>query len=382
MPRGADDRYWEGPGLPSVFKHTLLQKYMPQFAGMTGSRAETKRVVVLDGFAGRGRYKDGSPASAERILKIAQDQSANGTLSWTCFFVEREDEDAAQLVKVVGQYAGHGVTARAHHGSVLDVLDDVVRAAVGCPLFLFLDPCGLGIPYERLVSLLRDDRRAQWPPTEILLNFSLEAVRRIGGHVASTQGSEATMRRLDEALGGDWWRGEFVQGVSSDAVATVVARFGERLGNDSNMDIVSVPVLRAPTHQPVYHLVFGTRSDYGLWVFGDSVAWATQAWWDTLGEIEIEQDPPMLFPPSQAQRPSLELVESRALAEITGNLEAIMQDWPSFRVVDHTLRVFGNSYGQVRETIVRQAIKTLHRAGRTPSTGQGRKIRELEVRRP
>jgi three-Cys-motif partner protein len=146
MPRGADDRYWEGPGLPSVFKHTLLQKYMPQFAGMTGSRAQTKRVVVLDGFAGRGRYKDGSPASAERILKIAQDQSANSTLSWTCFFVEREDEDAAQLVKVVGQYAEQGVTARAHHGSVLDVLDDVVRAAVRCPLFLFLDPCGLGIP--------------------------------------------------------------------------------------------------------------------------------------------------------------------------------------------------------------------------------------------
>ncbi len=118
MPRGADDRYWEGPGLPSVFKHTLLQKYMPQFAGMTGSRAQTKRVVVLDGFAGRGRYKDGRPASAERILKIAQDQSANGTLSWTCFFVEREHEDAAQLVKVVGQYAGHGVTATAHDGSV------------------------------------------------------------------------------------------------------------------------------------------------------------------------------------------------------------------------------------------------------------------------
>jgi endonuclease/exonuclease/phosphatase family metal-dependent hydrolase len=46
MPRGADDRYWEGPGLSSVFKHTLLQKYMPQFAGMTGSRAQTKRVVV------------------------------------------------------------------------------------------------------------------------------------------------------------------------------------------------------------------------------------------------------------------------------------------------------------------------------------------------
>ena len=35
MPRGADDRYWQEQGLPSVFKHTLLDKYVPQFAGIT-----------------------------------------------------------------------------------------------------------------------------------------------------------------------------------------------------------------------------------------------------------------------------------------------------------------------------------------------------------
>jgi hypothetical protein len=29
MPRGADDRYWELPRLPSVFKHTLLDRYVP-----------------------------------------------------------------------------------------------------------------------------------------------------------------------------------------------------------------------------------------------------------------------------------------------------------------------------------------------------------------
>lgn len=201
MPRGADDRYWHEPGLPSVFKHTLLDKYVPQFAGMTGSRAQAKRVVFLDGFAGPGRYDDGTPASAERILKIAQHQSASGTVSWTCFFVEREDDDAAQLALVVDEYARQGVTTTAHHGSVLEVLDDVVRTAAGCPLFLFLDPCGLGIPYERLIRLLRKERQAVWPPTEILLNFSLEAVRRIGGHVGSERGSETTMRRLDVALG-------------------------------------------------------------------------------------------------------------------------------------------------------------------------------------
>ena len=165
MPRGADDRFWEGPGLPSVFKHTLIDKYVPQFAGMTGSRAG-KRVVFMDGFAGRGRFSDGSPASAERILRIAHNQGKKGTVFWTCFFVERKKSDAVELATVVDDYVRLGVNASAHHGSVLDVLDDVLRAASGCPLFLFLDPCGLGIPYDRLIALLRNERRAQWPPTE------------------------------------------------------------------------------------------------------------------------------------------------------------------------------------------------------------------------
>jgi three-Cys-motif partner protein len=382
MPRGADDQFWEGPGLPSVFKHTLLDKYVPQFAGMTGSRATARRVVFLDGFAGRGRYRDGSPASAERILRIAQNQGERRTVFWTCFFVEVEDDDAAQLAAVVDQYARQGVTATAHHGSVLEVLDDVVRTAAGCPLFLFLDPCGLGIPYERLVTLLRDERRAVWPPTEVLVNFSLEAVRRIGGHVGSERGFEATMRRLDEAVGGGWWREHFTAGVSGDAVAAVVSSFVEALGHDSGMDIVVVPVRRAPKQKPVYHLVFGTRAQHGLWAFGDSVAQATQAWWDTREERTTEDDAGRLFPFAQLDRPSLDTIKARALAEIVDNLEGLMGDYPSFRVVDHTIRVFGSYYGQVRETLVREAIKTLHRDGRTPSDGKGPKIRELVVERP
>jgi hypothetical protein len=82
MPRGADDRYWQEPGLPSVFKHTLLEKYVPQFAGMTGSRSAARRVVFLDGFAGRGRFSDGSPASAELILRMAKNQGDKGTAVW------------------------------------------------------------------------------------------------------------------------------------------------------------------------------------------------------------------------------------------------------------------------------------------------------------
>ena len=68
--RGADDRYWGEQGLPSVFKHAHLDKYVPQFAGRPAPEP-ARRVVFLDGFAGRGRSATDSPASAERILRIA-----------------------------------------------------------------------------------------------------------------------------------------------------------------------------------------------------------------------------------------------------------------------------------------------------------------------
>src|SRR3954464_918823 len=108
MATGAGDKYWAGQALPSVFKHTLLNQYVPQFAGMTGSIG--RRVVYLDGYAGRGRYTDGTPASAEKIMMVAQQQFERVGLAWTCFFVEQDPESARALSTVVAEYVAKGVT--------------------------------------------------------------------------------------------------------------------------------------------------------------------------------------------------------------------------------------------------------------------------------
>jgi len=98
MATGAGDQYWEQPGLPTVFKHDLLRRYLPQFAGRTGSHAVG--VVYLDGYAGRGRYEDGTPASAELILQIAVNQAAQG-IRYRLFFYEPDEKSYAVLDTVV-----------------------------------------------------------------------------------------------------------------------------------------------------------------------------------------------------------------------------------------------------------------------------------------
>jgi three-Cys-motif partner protein len=262
MATGAGDQFWEQQRLPGVFKHDLLRRYLPRFAGKTGSRAPG--VVYLDGYAGRGRYQDGSPASAERILQIAEQQGAQG-INYRLFFFESNPESFATLDGVVGEYGARGIQAQADDCEVIGGLDQVVDAARGKPLFLFLDPCGLGIPFPILTRTLSGPRAVKWPPTEVLLNFSLDAVRRIAGHVVSATPTEKSMLRLDAVLGGDWWRDLVQQGVNDQAVDEIVRGFMERLGRATGMRILAIPVRRHPAQKPVYFLVFGqeTLSEYG-----------------------------------------------------------------------------------------------------------------------
>ena len=55
---------------------------------------------------------------------------------------------------------------------------------------MFLDPFGLTIPFDRVVQVMKGKdksgySRVREPRTELLMNFSYEAVRRISGVVRS-----------------------------------------------------------------------------------------------------------------------------------------------------------------------------------------------------
>ncbi|OEJ22923.1 hypothetical protein AR457_37505 [Streptomyces agglomeratus] len=129
MSSGTGGSYWADKALPSVFKHELLKRYLPQFGGMTGSRSHDKRVVYLDGYAGEGRYENGEPASAELALRIAADLQSRAGLTLLCFFSESQPKSFDLLHEVVQQYRASGVLAHAHRGEVDGVLDQVVDRA-------------------------------------------------------------------------------------------------------------------------------------------------------------------------------------------------------------------------------------------------------------
>lgn len=386
MSSGTGGRYWADKALPSVFKHDLLKRYLPQFGGMTGTHSHDKRVVYLDGYAGEGRYENGEPASAEIALTVASALGHKPGLTLECYFCETQAKSFDRLQTVVQQYLARGVQAHAHRGEVDGVLDQVVQRAVRDPLFLFLDPCGLVLPQDRLVDVLAHKRPQKWPPTELLMNFSMMAVWRLGGHVRSPKGNERSLQRFDDVCGGTWWREYFADAVAShakdgaaeDAIEAVAAEYARRLERRTGMLVQSVPVSHSPRKRAVYRLVFATRSPYGLWVFGDTVARARATWWETLEEREEDDT---LFSMASLTRPDPKEVEARAVPEIAKNLAQLLaRTRRPVKLVEHTLDVFGAFYGQVTEPVVRRAVQLLHEQGGTPSTGVGvRKTREITV---
>lgn len=364
---GAGEEFWERERLPGLFKHTLLTKYLPKFGGKTGSRAG--RVVFFDGYAGRGRHLDGSPGSAELMLKLAAGQARAG-ISWQCFFSEHDATSFTSLERVVAEYSDR-VQVECRKTDVDLMLDDVLQAAHGDPLFVFLDPCGLGLPLPRLADALNS--RPRRLPTEVLLNLSMDAIRRIGGHLNSPAGSDRVVLSLDEALGGSWWQAVW-QVSGSDAVADEFAR---RLSRECRMTVQWMPVRRALHNKPLYYLVFGTRSMHGIYEMSDAAALAGQSWRDA--EARSHDDPGALF--GEAPATTLQQLARDALPEVKGNILSLLEQHERFVVVDHVHEILGDHLGEVRNLVIRTAVKELHAEGRTGCNGRG-DITRMVVTRP
>ncbi|MEU0427451.1 three-Cys-motif partner protein TcmP [Streptomyces canus] len=363
----------------SIFKHAILRRYITAYAAMVGSSSAGHRVAIVDGFAGRGRYPNGTPASGELILQAAA-KASRAIVEVT--LVEKNRADYEKLAQVVGEYQARGVQARAHQGLVHNHLDSIVEAATGIPLFLFLDPCGAGLPFADLARVLAGERRPKRPSTEVLLNFSADFTRRATGALAAGHDSHESLPALDRVCGGDWWREVALQARGSnssfEASAEAVARaYTDRLARMTGMHGVTVPVKRRVGHQPVYHLVFLTRSPFGVWVFADAIARARREWLEALGPDEDDA----LFSYDGVVADVLAQEQEKARERVLQNLRKVVARRHRTKLVDEVWSVFEGVYGLANDTTVRAALELATEDGTVSVIEQGKKIRDAVIGR-
>jgi three-Cys-motif partner protein len=278
----------------AILKHGILNRYLSRFVGMVGSRSLDGRVGYIDGFAGSGEYVHPvtgrrSPGSPKIALEIAAKEE-NRQLE--CTFIELKSRQFATLKSVVEESGN--LFAIALEGDVRAHLQQALARYESLPLLVFLDPFGTSLETGTVVDIMR---RHGDKPTEVLLNFSVESVRRIGGRLfekAGAPGRQASLKRMDNWLGGDWWRAIFlatdldgVQDRVNLAADRVYVEYVRRVNHSANSRAFTVPIRRQPHHLPIFYLVLFYRRNYAVLPFNEAVSMATQDWRFHLQDLDL-----------------------------------------------------------------------------------------------
>ncbi len=348
-----------------MFKHAVLWNYVNIWTRMIPKTTTAAQAVVVDGYAGPGRHLvDHSPASGEMLMAAA----INAADPIHCFLIEKDPKTFRSLSMVVDELNRRRSVGTALCGTLDDHKAEILASADHIPLLLFLDPCGVLTPFKSLVNLLTVDRSpSRRPVTELLVNFSADATRRIGG--AWMKGDRSSGDLLDRLLGGDWWRSVADRSVKEDggewalAVHRIAEGYASRLGTATGMQSIVIPVMRRARHrQPVCHLIFFTRGGHGLWVFADAAARARRPWLLAQGSHDDDESDG-LFPSEDPVQIRLDGEDAAAQPLIATNIRRLAESIGSFVPVEHTAAILGDQLGIARETIVERALKSLVDAG-------------------
>jgi len=358
---GRSDRFFEELRPAGVLKLGIYKRYLPVFATMTGKRAPGNRVALLDAYAGAGVYGDGAPGSPALAAEVAEQLGRIRNLEG--YFVEADERNFRTLCQTL---AGKP-NLHPYPGRIEDHLQVVMKEVGQAPLFAFFDPFGLTVPFDMLVNevLARKIHTGPFgPPTEVLINFSLPGLRRNAGK----KRVPGARKRLDEVLGGGWWR-EIWDSGANDRQPRIIKGYVERLRDASGGWAAATMPVRARWEGPVvYCLILLTSYNPALWRLNEAVSSAMEELRAFCHQVEGRLD---LEP--------LEDREERWQAQIVANLERLLAEKGPFVVGREIRGVYDGVLWHAREKHVRRAIKQLHAASKIRTDGKGDVERMLIV---
>lgn len=295
----ADPGMWDYPEHTQA-KHDIFGYYLdawfPILSRWNG------RVLIIDGFAGRGEYNDGQPGSPIIALDHLLSHRAWPTISHREFvfmFIEHNAENVASLEQALAGYRSrweeeHGqqwpanVKYQVRHGTFADQARDLTaylqqQKANLAPTFAFIDPFGWkGLPLEVISALLG------YPRCEVFVNFMCGWVNRFIEH----PDQQENMRELFGMPVPDVLAGY----EDGDRIEYLRDFYVEQLRARAGFTYVRWFEMRNHTGNIAYYLMHGTRSEVGLEKMKDAM-WRTDpsgdySFSDTLAGL------PVLFQPT------------------------------------------------------------------------------------
>jgi three-Cys-motif partner protein len=250
-------------------KHLVLRSYVDAwfpvmaYAELDAHRRQLKfgmpRLLMVDGFAGLGRYVGDEPGSPLIMLDALRSHKAFdrfGNVSFIFLFIEydaRRVKHLEEQVAALGQLPPN-VHVHIEHGAFQTVfgrvIDEISPGRVLVPTFAFIDPFGYSYSPMSLTG-----RLLGFPRAEALVFLPLSYVARFVGR----SGQDAAMMAL---FGTERWR-EAIPLKGLERREFLLGLFEEQLRAQSSIQYVRSFQLRTQDGND-YRLVFATGNKKGL----------------------------------------------------------------------------------------------------------------------
>ncbi|WP_197415199.1 three-Cys-motif partner protein TcmP [Mycobacterium sp. M26] len=245
-------------------KHQILQHYLGAWYPILGTW--NRRVLYIDGFAGRGRYGDGSEGSPQIALRALLDHGhlkRLGNCEFVFMFIEKNRQNveslAAELETFKASYdpwppnvkiGVYNASFDDHMGEVITTMREQNKRLA--PTFAFVDPFGYTrFPMELLGSI------GSTPNSELLINFMVGFVHRF----IERDGQQKSIRELygmevDEVL--------TQLEAGEDRIEQLVDVYRGKVSEAANLPLTQRFYMVNETGNISYALIHATRSKVGL----------------------------------------------------------------------------------------------------------------------
>jgi three-Cys-motif partner protein len=359
-------------------KDLILRYYLKPYLAKVSRLG--RPICIIDGFAGPGRYGDGTPGSP-LIIAEAIREMASRPVSVKLLCIEQDFDLFGRLRNNLASFE----FSEARHSDFDAQIPSIEEIAGTHTLFLYLDPYTVeGIAWQSLDRLFVHLQQSR-TSIELLLNFKAHSFARRGraalrlsipaldartGDLATNDmgDEDATpILSLNRIAGGDWWQKILrAQHEFPSEVQQVTLEFCRKL-RERFREVCEHSVKEHWRHTvPKYSLIFASRSDDALRLINDAAVRSREEWADA--EMPREE---LLF----ESRPT-DLVPDLSQVRLTVR-ELATKRQPRGDLIASVMRA---RFGEFSETQIRRCISELISCGAMVSaTGKHRINDSVEV---
>lgn len=198
-----ESEFFKGKRPWSKIKDQIISEYLIPYLSKVSKL--NKKIVIVDAFAGPGRFEAGAKGSPLIICETAEKIVPDDCLA---IFVNKDKDCYKKLNQNIKKFVAKN-SAKSVHGQANDLLSILGDIISDSTLLLYLDPFGLkGCDFKLLEPYLGRDKKFS---TEIIINMSMPTLHRYATWNAvksgiTTNQTNSLNHQLSKILGGEDWK--------------------------------------------------------------------------------------------------------------------------------------------------------------------------------